>query len=380
MPDPAETLAIAFERASVGIAEPLVNNTDIINSIEDICRFVNNRACVRLLLACSLAKSHSPKIDIRKPYTEIGDNDAYSGRTYDEKYVASFIIEHNLPCNSTTAFLTPAFRNRNIVLTPDINLVARPPRPYRFVLQLLSDVQTGKVSAEDLLAETIRWLLIIRDENMQRVNTMLANLKSSEDTIPLSSEAIVVLIEQHLKCQNASRLPVLIVVAAYQAASKQLGERVLSLESHNAADEQTGSLGDVQVTLIGDDNVITAYEMKTRRVTQNDISYALQKLDRRIDNYIFITTEEISEQVKNFAASIYERTGGIEFVVLDCIGFLRHFLHLFHRLRMQFLEVYQELVLTEPESAVRQPLKEAFLALRLAAESANASDEAMNDD
>lgn len=73
--------------------------------------------------------------------------------------------------------------------------------------------------------------------------------------------------------------------------------------------------------------------------------------------------------------AVYARTGGIEFVVLDCIGFLRHFLHLFHRLRMQFLEAYQELVLAEDESAVRQPLKEAFLALRIAAESANALDE-----
>ncbi len=36
---------------------------------------------------------------------------------------------------------------------------------------------------------------------------------------------------------------------------------------------------------------------------------------------------------------------------------------------MQFLEAYQELVLEEPESAVSQPLKEAFLALRQAAES-----------
>ncbi|HJT59876.1 MAG TPA: hypothetical protein VJ761_25420 [Ktedonobacteraceae bacterium] len=114
MSDPAEILALAFERASASISKPLVNNVDIVNRIEDICRFVNNRACVRLLLACSLAKSHNPNIDIRKPYTEIGDSDAYSGRTYDEKYVASFIIEHNLPCNSTTAFLTPAFRNRNI--------------------------------------------------------------------------------------------------------------------------------------------------------------------------------------------------------------------------------------------------------------------------
>lgn len=60
---------------------------------------------------------------------------------------------------------------------------------------------------------------------------------------------------------------------------------------------------------------------------------------------------------------------GIEVVMLDWIGFLRHFLHLFHRLRMQFLEEYQRFVLVEPESAVSQPLKEAFLALRQASES-----------
>ena len=47
---------------------------------------------------------------------------------------------------------------------------------------------------------------------------------------------------------------------------------------------------------------------------------------------------------------------------------MRHFLHLFHRLRIAYLDAYQELVLAEPDSAVSQPLKEAFLALRQAAE------------
>ena len=124
----------------------------------------------------------------------------------------------------------------------------------------------------------------------------------------------------------------------------------------------------MQVTLISDGKAVTVYEMKAKRVTQNDIDNALKKINRKIDNYIFITTEEISEQVRAYAASIYERTGGIEFAVLDCLSFLRYFLHLFHRLRMQYLEAYQELVLKEPESAVSQPLKEAFLALRQAAE------------
>jgi len=44
---------------------------------------------------------------------------------------------------------------------------------------------------------------------------------------------------------------------------------------------------------------------------------------------------------------------------------------LFHRLRKDFLDQYQVLVLKESDSAVSQALKEAFLALRQAAESAD---------
>jgi DNA adenine methylase len=163
-----------------------------------------------------------------------------------------------------------------------------------------------------------------------------------------------------------------VVVAAYRAAADHLGEWVRPLESHTAADERTGALGDVEITLADDHQVITAYEMKLKRITRDDIDRALYKVNKaetRIDNYIFITTEEIDERVVNYAASLYRETGGIEFVILDCIGFIRHFLHLFHRLRVVFLDTYQELLLQEPGSAVRESLKEAFLAMRRAAES-----------
>lgn len=76
----------------------------------------------------------------------------------------------------------------------------------------------------------------------------------------------------------------------------------------------------------------------------------------------------IDDPVKAYAAGAYERTSGTEIAVLDCIGFLRHFLHLFHRLRSAYLDAYPALVLAEPDSAVSQPLKEAFLAVRQAAE------------
>ncbi len=369
---PSEILRVAFQQASSNLKKPIISNVDIVERAQYVCRNLQNRAGIRLLLACSLAKAHNPEVDIRKPYTEIGDTDAYSGRTYDEKYITPFVDEHQLPCNATTAFLTPALRNRNTILTPDLNLVGRPPKLYQLSLQLLTDVHNQEVSAQELLAELVRWLLIVRDERRQRMATLLEGLKSSKDAIPLPAEGIVTLIQQHLSSPRSSRLPVLLVAAAYRVAENYLGERVAPLQGHNAADKQTGSLGDLEITLATGDDVITGYEMKTRRVTIDDLNHALQKMggvERKIDNYIFITTETITQAVKDYAASLYDQTGGIEIVVLDCIGFLRHFLHLFHRLRMDFLDTYQELLLDEPDSAVSQPLKEAFLALRQAAES-----------
>ena len=168
------------------------------------------------------------------------------------------------------------------------------------------------------------------------------------------------------------------MAAAYKAAEKNLGEQVLPLQGHNAADLQTKSLGDVQIALIDDKRVVTAYEMKAKRVEIEDINIAIEKVKKssyRIDNYIFITTEEISNQVKDYADSLYKRTAGVEFTILDCIGFIRHFLHLFHRIRIRYLDANQELVLAEPDSAVRQELKITFLALQRTYESAYSSDE-----
>jgi hypothetical protein len=202
--------------------------------------------------------------------------------------------------------------------------------------------------------------------------SLLNSLKRGEGASPLSSEAIVDLIRQHLTCKNASRLPVLVVAAAYQSAGERLSESLLPLYSRNAADLQTGSIGDVEICLVGDDAVVTAYEMKMKRVTVDDIDCAVTKIAgalKHINNYLFVTTDTIDPDVVEYAKTFYEETGGTEIAIIDCIGFLRHFLHLFHRIRVHYLNAYQNLVLNEPDSAVSQTLKEAFLALRQAAES-----------
>ena len=120
METPPNILALAYARAQEHLGTPLMDDPDIAARVEMVCRDATNRAGARLLLSSSLAQIHQPAIDIRKPYTEIPGEGTYSGRTYDEHYMTAFINTHNLPCNPTTAFLTPALRNRNITLTPDL--------------------------------------------------------------------------------------------------------------------------------------------------------------------------------------------------------------------------------------------------------------------
>lgn len=370
--DSRHILESAYGRALENVSTPLIGNQQIVARIEYLARLGSNRAGARFILSCSLAKASRPEYDIRKPYREIGGADSYSGRSvFDEVYVAEFIQKYKLPLNTTTPFLTPAFRVRGTALTTDVHLVGRPKRMYDEALQLLDDIQSGRISAEDVLAEMTRWMIIVRDEREIRMRSLQAALSSVIGETSLSVDQIVTLIEQHMKLPRSSRIPVLIVAAAYKAAEEYLGERALPLESHNAADKQTGSLGDLEITLVNDDNIVTGYEMKKRSVSTLDIDYAVTKVAEssvKIDNYIFITTEPISREVSDYAKNMFDKTG-VEFAVLDCLSFLKHFLYLFYRLRLKYLEAYQELLLLEPDSAVIQPLKEAFLAMRQAAES-----------
>lgn len=363
-----------MKRAQKNLDRSIIHDEEIATRVLSVVNCPNNRAGVRLLMACMLAKVHRPEIDPRKPYTKIGSKDCFSGRSYDEQFIGDFITKHSLPCNSTTAFLTPTLRNMDQTLTTKVVLVGRPAVMYQDVLHLLDNVYRRKVPARDVLGEAIRLLLLERDERKTRLKALLSGVDRIVGALPLSSEATVYLIETHLRYKGSSRLPVLVVAAAYEAAKAKLGERVLNLTAHNAADEQTGALGDIQITLLDEDEVVTSYEMKNKAVLRGDIDRALQKIaakGRHVQNYIFITTESVPDEIREYARSKYDETGGVEIAILDCVGFLRHFLHLFHRLRKDFLDQYQMLVLHEPDSAVSQALKEAFLALRRAAESAD---------
>ena len=338
MPSPHEILRETFETAVGNLKVSHVDNAERRKQIAYICRNLQNRAGVRFLMACLLAKLHKPSLDIRMPYTEIGGDDCYSGRQYDERYITPFVEKHDLPCNVTTAFLTPAFRNHEIMLSKNATLMGRPRELYEYVLSLLDDVARKKVSPQDLLNEIVRLLVVRRNEQKSRMDTLLENLRQSDQS-QLTVDAIVNILHQHLSQRHSSRLPVLAFHAIYRTIESHLNERAISLRPHNAADSQTKALGDIEVAVQESDEVITVYEMKTREITRGDVSQALRKLAQSqgdIKQYLFITTKPVSDSVAEDIYEINEQHYGVEFAALDCVSFVRYFLHLFYQQRGKF--------------------------------------------
>ena len=76
--EPPDILNRALARATDHLAEPIIEDSDVLARVDFVCRCISNRAGVRLLMACLLAKLHQPQVDIRRPHTGLGgDGDLF---------------------------------------------------------------------------------------------------------------------------------------------------------------------------------------------------------------------------------------------------------------------------------------------------------------
>ena len=88
---------------TVDAAVPILTDTVALAKVEEICHNIRNRGVIRFLMSCLVAKIDNSAVDVRKPYTNIGGGDAFSGRHYDEHPVQALITKYNLPTNPTEA-------------------------------------------------------------------------------------------------------------------------------------------------------------------------------------------------------------------------------------------------------------------------------------
>ena len=354
-----------YEEASKADCNHSFINDDILRSkIYDISTNKDNRAVVRLVLSCSFAPLINSKFDPLKPYTEIGGEEAFSGRNIDESYIQQIIDDKSIgKCNATTAFLTPALRNRNESLDRIAKFNGRPESLYKDAVYVLKEVSKNKEMAEDIIKEIFRILICLELKEKENIKAAISNLKGKSS---YSSREIIDLIRQHLLCKRSSRLPVLVIAAAFKVIEDLKIYKVKEISMHNAADNQTENIGDVEVYSTSS-NLLIAFEVKKRKINRHDVNVALEKIaklkDIGIASYIFITTENIENDIINYVAELSIEYD-IDLRVMDCLAFLEHYLTIFFDKRRGFLDKYQSLLIDEPESAVSHDLKEIFLSLR----------------
>lgn len=77
MSKPNELLEELYSSSLKRKTKSFTSSKDLKTKIEFICRCNANKAPIRFLMSCLLAKLDKPNVDIRKPYTEIPGNDAF---------------------------------------------------------------------------------------------------------------------------------------------------------------------------------------------------------------------------------------------------------------------------------------------------------------
>lgn len=198
-----------------------------------------------------------------------------------------------------------------------------------------------------------------------RIRSLLDRLSTLRGDTGLGTPSIVTLVVGHASLFEVP--PRLLALALYDAAN---GLRsILSID----VDRKGFASHPMRLDLVDPLRGRTAYEMKDRPVTQGDIDLAVRKAAEAPtlpDAYLFVTTAPIDPDVADYARRRYRDTGGMEMAILSVAAYVRHVLHFLHRHRGTFLDAYQRRMLAEPDSAVRRSVKEAFLAMRHAAEDA----------
>ena len=81
----------------------------------------------------------------------------------------------------------------------------------------------------------------------ERIKVLLSGVNRVPNALPLSTEDMVNLIEQHLLCKGSNRLPTLIVAAIFKTA-----------KIRRAGNRQGEAVGDIQITFPGHEKMVGA--------------------------------------------------------------------------------------------------------------------------
>jgi hypothetical protein len=280
----------------------VVHVPKVVESAADILFRSNTQAFREALLGCVLARILDDEIDVRKPYTTQGD-DAFNGRTLDERVINPFLHEKEIPC-SKGPYLA-AFR-RNISFIPETGRGLRDKEAYAAMLAFLEQLEAAD---EDEAKSYLRFLLISFIGLRERSNIVLSRINR------LSVEQYGLLLEAMLRTPSGGLLPVLLAVATFKAMKDFYGlPWDIQWQGINVADAARGAGGDI--TIFRDGRIVIAVEVTERVIDADRIrsTFRTKISPNALDDYLFFYAgTDPTEQARASARAYFAQGHEINF-------------------------------------------------------------------
>jgi len=243
------------------------------------------------VVTCMAIKAARPDVDIRFHQTQIQRNtDRPAGvnfRGISEEAIYPWLTRQRFDGAKSGWQTRTLERPKPYTMNYDENIA----HVKSEFLAVFDELEEHQQSAMDALVFLLHKQVIRREE----VRITLSIPKTQE--IALIAEMFRRHFFQSYKgSRGASRLPVLALHAIYSVMVPELkryvGRTVKPLNEHSAADSQTGSLGDIEVSNDGNNEIFEAVEVKHGLPITEAIAADVQEkvMDKNVERYYILTT------------------------------------------------------------------------------------------
>jgi SacI restriction endonuclease len=265
----------------------------------DILIASSTQAFREVLLGAALIRILDPAANILLPYANQGE-DAYNGRTLDERVVNPFLRNNKIPC-SKGPFLS-VFR-RSVSFEAGTIKGIRDKRAYEAFLELIEKLRLSDTAfAEQLTRYLLYRFLLLR----QASDIVLLSMNR------ISLEQCGVLIDRLLATNSGGRFPVFATVSAFHSLNESLAlDWVIDIQGINVADKANGAGGDVTISRNG--RCLMAIEITEREVDKDRITatFDTKIAPAGIPDYLFLTknashSSAALDQAKRYFAQGHE--------------------------------------------------------------------------
>ncbi len=256
-----------------------------------------------VLLGCCLARILDASIDIRHPYVNQSD-DAFNGRTLDEKVVNPFLQDRLIPC-SKGPYLA-SFR-RNVQFVPETAKGLRDKDGYKALLVFLDALKQSSTAE----AKTLTIYLLFRFIELRNASRVPLSHISR-----LSLEQYDELLTEMLQVQSGGLIPVLLVVAMLRTIKSCFDLKwEIGFQGINVSDKSSGAGGDITVTLGGE--TVLAIEVTERPIDKARVvsTFNTKVMRAGIQDYLFVYSDATpAEDARKVARTYFSQGHEINFV------------------------------------------------------------------